>query len=180
MTVADMGKVGGRAYRRNVEKVFGEDMAPLVHEYMRRMLGHRSGTFYEDIYAYDLDEHRRIGSETGQRSTFSATIGEKLGGAMRNSRAAGHSIAIVHNHPNSGAPSAADIVSLRKNGASFGVIACHDGSIMKFEQVREPIGGNNAITKESVGALQDAYGEDIDGLFKAYEDRLGVKVERLA
>lgn len=50
----------------------------------------------------------------------------------------------AHNHPGSSAPSASDINSLRKNGASFGVIACHDGSLLRFEQVKEPIGGYNA------------------------------------
>lgn len=180
MADVDMGKVGGKSYRKNVEKVFGKDMAPLVHDDMRRMLGHRSGTPCEDIYAYDPDAGVRIGSETSQRSTFSASIGKKLAGAMRESTDVGHRVAIVHNHPNSGAPSAADISNLRKNEASFGVIACHDGSILRFEQVREPIGGYTAITKESVGALQDEYGADIGGLIKAYETRLGVRIERLA
>ena len=99
---------------------------------------------------------------------------------MRESTGVGHRVAIVHNHPNSGAPSAADISNLRKNEASFGVIACHDGSILRFEQVREPIGGYTAITKENVGAPQDAYRTDIDDLIKAYETRLGVRIERLA
>lgn len=82
--------------------------------------------------------------------------------------------------PNSGAPSAADIVSLRKNGASFGVIACHDGSIMNFEQVGEPIGGYTAITADRIDRMMRQYGNDTEGLLKAYEDVLGVRVERLA
>lgn len=179
MAVVDMEKVGGKSYRKNVEKVFGKDMAPLVHDDMRRMLGHRSGTLYEDIYAYDLDTGVRIGSETSQRSTFSASIGKKLAGAMRESTGAGHRVAIVHNHPNSGAPSAADINSLRKNGASFGVIACHDGSILRFEQVGEPIGGYTAITTDRIDRMMRQYGNDFEGLLKAYENVLGVRVERL-
>ena len=169
-----------KSYRKNVEKVFGKDMAPLVHDDMSRVLGHRSGTPCEDIYAYDPDAGVRIDSETSQRSTFSASIGKKLSNSIEEARDARHRVAIVHNHPNSGAPSAADISSLRKNGESFGVIACHDGSILRFEQVGEPIGAYTAITKESVGALQNAYGTDIDGLIKAYETRLGVRIERLA
>lgn len=81
--------------------------------------------------------------------------------------------------PNSGAPSAADIVSLRKNGASFGVIACHDGSILRFEQVGEPIGGYNALTADRVSRLMKAYSGDESGLFSSYESVLGVRVERL-
>ena len=180
MADVDMGKVGGKSYRKNVEKVFGKETAPLVHDDMRRMLGHRSGTLYEDIYAYDLDAGVRIGSETSQRSTFSASIGKKLAGAMMESTSAGHRVAIVHNHPNSGAPSAADINSLRKNGASFGVIACHDGSILRFEQVGEPIGGYTAITTDRIDRMMRQYGNDFEGLLKAYENVLGVRVERLA
>lgn len=180
MAVVDMGKVGGKPYRKNVERVFGKDMAPLVHEDVRRMLGHRSGTLYEDIYAYDLDSGVRIGSETGQTATFSASIGEKLSNSIEEARGAGHHVAIMHNRPNSGAPSAADINSLRKNGASFGVIACHDGSILRFEQVGEPIGGYTAITTDRIDRMMRQYGNDFEGLLKAYENVLGVRVERLA
>lgn len=179
MAVVDMGKVNGKSYRRNVEKVFGKDMAPLVHDDMRRMLGHRSGTLYEDIYAYDLDSGKRIGSTTNQRITYGANMTGELKEGMRTARDAGHRIAIAHNHPGSSAPSAADIISLRDNGASFGVIACHDGSILRFEQVREPIGGYNAITADRVSRLMKAYSGDEGGLFSSYESVLGVRVERL-
>ena len=180
MAVVDMGKVGGKSYRKNVEKVFGKDMAPLVHDDMRRMLGHRSGTLYEDIYAYDLDSGKRIGSTTNQRITYGANMTGELKGGMKRARAAGHRIAIAHNHPGSSAPSAADIISLRDNGASFGVIACHDGSILRFEQVGEPIGGYNAITTDRIDRMMRQYGNDFEGLLKAYENVLGVRVERLA
>ena len=81
--------------------------------------------------------------------------------------------------PNSGAPFAEDINSLRNNGAAFGVIACHDGSILKFMQVKEPIGGYNAITADRVSRLMKAYSGDESGLFSSYESVLGVRVERL-
>ena len=132
MSDVDMGKVDGKSYRKNVEKVFGKDMAPLVHDDMRRMLGHKSGTPCEDIYAYDLDTGIRIGSETSQRSTFSASIGKKLSNSIDGARDAGHRVVIMHNHPGSSMPSLEDIRSVRNSGASFGVIACHDGSIINL------------------------------------------------
>ena len=177
MAVVDMGRVGGKSYRENVEKVFGKDMAPLVHDDLRRMLGHGSGTLYEDIYACDLDAGVRIGSETSLRSTFSAGIGKKLAGSMRESTDAGHRVVIVHNHPGSSAPSAADIRSLMKRGASFGVIACHNGSIIRFGVVGKPSGGYN-VTEDNVQFLINSYRDD-DKLFNAYRTRFGVSVERL-
>ncbi|MBM7000619.1 hypothetical protein I3I95_10935 [bacterium] len=104
MAVVDMGRVGGKSYRRNVEKVFGKDMAPLVHDGMRRMLGHRSGTLYEDIYAYDLDSGKRIGGTTNQRITYGANMTGELKDGMKRARDAGHRIAIAHNHPGSSMP----------------------------------------------------------------------------
>lgn len=80
--------------------------------------------------------------------------------------------------PNSGAPSEADIISLRDNGASFGVIACHDGSLIKFSITGKPAGGYD-VNEQNVQQLIDHY--DIDEkLFDAYKTRLGVSVERLA
>lgn len=178
MADVDMGKVGGKSYRKNVEKVFGKDMAPLVHDDMRRMLGHRSGTPCEDIYAYDLDSGKRIGSTTNQGITHGANMTGELKDGMKRARTAGHRIAIAHNHPGSSATSAADIISLRDNDASFGVIVCHDSSLIKFCITGKPAGGYDA-NEENVQQLIDHY--DIDEkLFDAYKTRLGVSVERLA
>ena len=105
---------------------------------------------------------------------------DELKDGMKRAREEGHRVVIAHNHPGSSAPSAADIKSLRNNGAAFGVIACHDGSILKFEQVKEPIGGYNSITKNRIERLMRAYGKDQEGLLKAYENELGVSVERFA
>lgn len=179
MAVVDMGKVGGKSYRKNVEKVFGKDMAPLVHDDMKRMLGHRSGTLYEDIYAYDLDAGIRIGSETSQRSTFSASIGKKLSNSIEGARDAGHRVVIMHNHPGSSMPSLEDIRSVRNSGASFGVIACHDGPIIKFSIANQPIGGYT-LDKVTMDRFRGLYKDDEKGLFAALEACLGVRVERFA
>ncbi len=179
MAVVDMEKVGGKSYRKNVEKAFGKDMAPLAHEDMRRMLGHRSGTLYEDIYAYDLDAGVRIGSETSQRSTFSASIGKKLSNSIEGARDAGHRVVIMHNHPGSSMPSLEDIRSVRNSGASFGVIACHDGSIIKFSIANQPIGGYT-LDKATMDRFMGLYKDDEKGLFAALEACLGVRVERFA
>ena len=80
--------------------------------------------------------------------------------------------------PNSGAPFAEDINSLRDNEAAFGVIACHDGSLIKFSITGKPTGGYE-VNEQNVQQLIDHY--DIDEkLFDAYKTRLGVSVERLA
>jgi len=179
MAVVDMGKVGGKPYRKNVEEVFGKDMAPLAHEDVKRMLGHRSGTLYEGIYAYDLDSGVRIGSETSQTATFSASIVKKPSSSIEEARGAGHHVVIMHNHPGSSMPSLEDIRRVRNGGASFGVIACHDGSIIKFSIANQPIGGYT-LDKATMDRFGGLYKDDEKGLFAALEACPGVRVERFA
>lgn len=175
----DMGRVRGKGYRSNVRRLFGEDMAEMVHGDIVRMLGHRSGTPYEDVYAYDLTSRTRIGSVVNQDVPHQARIGGALKDGIERATGDGHEVALVHNHPDSSLPSAADIATVSESGASFGVIAAHDGSLVKFSQVGEPAPGYN-ISDEDVAKLTRAYGGDDVGLPGAYETMLGVRVEHLA
>lgn len=60
---------------------------------------------------------------------------EKMKRRVKDAIDSGAEVAMLHNHPGSSIPSAADIVSLRTSGASFGVIACHDGSLYRYSLV---------------------------------------------
>ncbi len=98
---------------------------------------------------------------------------------MKRARDAGHRIAIAHNHPGSSIPSLEDIGSVRNSGASFGVIACHDGPIIKFSIANQTIGGY-ALDKATIDRFRGLYKDDEKGLFAALETCLGVRIERFA
>ncbi len=174
--------VESRGYASMVRGQFGPcgDMAV---EDVRRMLRHRSGTAFEDLYAYDLTDGKRLGSFTGAKTRQSVEPTPKLAGRISSAASAGHDVAMLHNHPGSSIPSAADVLSIKRTGARFGVIACHDGSLYVYEIVGEPAPGYRIWYDETHDSIRDLYdarakrGED--AAFAAIEQLLGVRYVHL-
>lgn len=173
----DMSRIRSKDYHSIVKRVLA-GVDDVAQEDIERMLEHRSGTDLEDLYAYDMTAGKRIGSvvnaTTPKRVDPTKSMVEKIVKAVRD----GDDVAIVHNHPDSSPPSAADINSLVSTGAKRGVIACHDGSVYVYEVVREPAVGYT-ISDADVGKVTVAWGDSEDRLLKAFEDMLGVHVEHL-
>ena len=87
---------------------------------------------------------------------------------------------MLHNHPDSMSPSAADINSLITTGARRGVIACHDGSIYVYEVVSEPAPGYTISDSSIARMLGFRASDSEESVLKAFEECLGVRVEHLA
>lgn len=174
----DMKKVSGKTYRANVRRALGAKTADTAHADIVRMLRHRSGTPFEDMYAYDMATGERLGSVVNSTTPKAVNPSEELRSAIGDSVSSGGEVAILHNHPDSMPPSAADIQSLVATGARRGVIACHDGSIYVFDTVGEPAPGYN-IDGRSVDRIMRLWGDDENRLLRAFEDWLGVRVEHL-
>lgn len=72
----------------------------------------------------------------------------ELRGGITAADSSGHEVVMVHNHPDSMLPSAADSRSLAATGARRGVIACHDGSIYVYEVMEDAAKGYNNPEKD--------------------------------
>ena len=174
--------VESRCYASMVRERFGPcgDMAV---EDARRMLRHRAGTAFEDLYAYDLTDGKRLGSVTGAKTRQSVDPSPKLAGRISSAVSAGHEVAMLHNHPGSYVPSAADVLALKRTGARFGVVACHDGSLYVYEIVGEPAPGYRIWYDGSNDSIKDAYelrlrsGEE--RALRGIESVLGVRIVHL-
>ena len=59
----------------------------------------------------------------------------------------------MHNHPGSSDPSGADIVSLARCGAGYGLIACHDGTLVRFSVDAANVAEYKAYNSEQAEAL---------------------------
>lgn len=173
----DMDRVNGRDYRSNIRRVFG-DLSETAHADISRMLRHRSGTPYEDLYAYDLTSGERIGSVVNAVEPKRVEPTAELRGGIAAAVSSGHEVVMVHNHPDSMIPSAADIQSLIATGARRGVIACHDGSIYVYEVIEDAARGYNA-SEEGYARVLSLWGDDEGRLLRALRDELGVNVEHL-
>lgn len=174
----DMEKIRSKTYRSHVRQMFGE-LSDTVQQDIERMLSHRSGTPYEDLYVYDLTDGARIGSVVTHQKPFEVNPTEEIAKKIRGVVEEGHAVSILHNHPGSSIPSAPDIQSLISTGAKFGVIAAHDSTIYRFEVVGDPA-PEYTIDVDTVQRLLQLRQDDSEKkLLEAFERLLGVRIEHL-
>lgn len=171
----DMGKITGKDYRAKVEGVVGKDAADNVLTSIRRILTHRGGTNGEDLYAIDLATGRTITSCVNSTIDSAVKPPAKFGKKVEAAIAEGRRVALLHNHPASGIPSAADLLSVANKGCEFGIIASHDGSIYTFRKVAEPDPIYN-VTQDDVDEICRLY-HGGKRLCRAIRERIGFKIE---
>ncbi len=152
--VADLEKANSKVYRQVVENIVGEGMADDVWKDMRHTLKVKSGTPYECLYAYDITSGTRIAAITNSKDEMQVVMDTKTRDAVLSAAALGHDVVVMHNHPGSSLPSIADIANVARTGARFGVIACHDGSIIKFSP-KDP-GTYASYNKDELKVIDDA------------------------
>ena len=142
--------VGSRAYRSLVRRAVGPAAAETVHSDIVRMLRHRSGTPFEDLYAHDMGSGVRLGSVVNAAQPKRVEPTPRLGRATREAVSRGEEVLLVHNHPDSLPPSACDYLSVMMTGSTRGVVACHDGSLYVFEQTG-PLAPGYTLDERTLG-----------------------------
>lgn len=135
--------ITSKSYRARLFAAAGENIPETLHSDAVRMLRHRSGTAFEDLYVYDLETGERIGSVVDSALPKQAIPTDKLASAIEEHVKSGHRVAMLHNHPDSSMPSPSDLASLQATGASYGIIACHDGTIYRYSLVDNRYAGYN-------------------------------------
>lgn len=95
----------------------------------RKILNHRNGTLYEDLMFIDIRTGEYI-----TRTDYNHERRVMPSKRMRRmiNKAPEYTIATLHNHPGSAAPSPDDIHALHVRKNAYGVVACHDGTLYKY------------------------------------------------
>lgn len=142
------------------------DVQRTACERARTMLNHRNGTKFEDLTFID--------SVTGKHLTRDDYNVENEVMPSRRMRSMvtknePYTIIAVHNHPGSSVPSIADIESAYRHKYKYGVVACHNGTVMKYEVLGEY---NEVI----VGILLDNANKN---LYNGNEEELAKTLELL-
>ena len=151
---ANLDVVQSKAYRAAISEIIGEDaLADRVWKDARHTLKVRGGTPYENLYAYDLTRGTRLASITDSAERLSVTMDDTMKRAVEKASGLGHDIALMHNHPGSSDPSGADIVSLARCGTGYGLIACHDGTLVRFSVDAAKVAEYRAYNSEQAEAL---------------------------
>ena len=174
------GIVNSKQYRANIRKIFGSKAASSAFTVIQNMLRHRGNSNGEDLYAIDLNTGQVISSVVTSNIASTVKPNKKFLKKIDRAIASGSKIVTLHNHPASTHPSLSDLQAIKTNGSKFGVIACHDGSFYTYRIVSGGQVGyniNNAKGYERVNSLWLQKGES--SLFKAIEERYGVKIEHI-
>lgn len=115
-------------------------------ERARSMMQHRSGTKFEDLTFID--------SATGNyltREDYEVENEVLPSKRMRHmvTSSEPHTIIAIHNHPGSHLPSMSDLHSAYTNQYKYGIIACHNGNVVKYTIKGEydPINVNISLDK---------------------------------
>ena len=126
----------------------------------RKMLRHRSGTWYEDLAFVDTKSNT-VMARTDFNSKKKVNPSRKMLKMLK--EADDYTIIGIHNHPGSGVPSYGDLYAAYQRKYKYGVVVCHNGTIYKYTIIEEP---NQPIAENALDLLEEnGYSTDIGKMF---------------
>lgn len=163
------------AYRRKFNNL-GEDkkIERVIYNQACEILNHRSGTIHEDLVFIDTITGKIIAE---RECNLDGTV--KCPQRMLDWIAARspQTVVGIHNHPHSTFPSREDVDLSNVRGYKYGVIACHNGRVIKYTIVsRFNIDIIDLLLDRAQNALYHNNKEELQRLLKQAEEE-GVRVE---
>ena len=126
--------INSGSYRRKFDFISNSpDLNRLIFQLSKKMLEHRSGTKFEDMYWIDAAHRRVIAKETESCSEEQIVYSNSI----RSQISKYENLITLHSHPNSYPPSINDLNSNFINHYGLGIVACHDGKIFKYASTQE-------------------------------------------
>ena len=128
-------KINSPAYRRKFNE-FNENKKVIrkMWEESKKAIKHRSGTKYEDMI-FVHSQTGEVCAQTQYEIESQVMPTRKMKGMINDSEP--FTVIAIHNHPGSGVPSIADLRSSFEHKYKYGVIACHNGTLMQYRVTKE-------------------------------------------
>lgn len=121
--------INGGEYRNKFDAISDNDeLNRTVYRIAKKMLEHRSGTLYEDMYWIDIDAGRVFAFEITPQTEREVLYSRATRRKIRKHK----NILVLHTHPNSMPPSISDLNSAYKNGYQIGLVCCHNGRVFMY------------------------------------------------
>ena len=125
-TLVDKGYISGGEYRKKFDSLSeSKKLNRLLYNLAKKMLIHRSGTLYEDMYWIDPDKAEIIAEVTDSTEEGRIVYSSKVNEAISNMVG----LVTIHSHPAGLPPSIADFNSNFARHYSFGVVTGHNGRV---------------------------------------------------
>lgn len=154
-TIIDYNYISSNRYRKKFDYISNnKKLNKLLYKIAKKMLLHRSGTEYEDMYWIDVINGKIVckitDSKYKKKILYTTTI-KKMIKKCEN-------LLTIHTHPDSFPPSIDDINSNYDHNYEIGIVICHDGRVYMYS-AEERINVNYyKLTVEDY--LKNGYNED--------------------
>lgn len=154
-TIIDYNYISSNRYRKKFDYISNDKkLNKLLYKIAKKMLLHRSGTEYEDMYWIDLINGKIVckitDSKYKKKILYTTTIKKMIKKS--------ENLLTIHTHPDSFPPSIDDINSYYDHNYEIGIVICHDGRVYMYS-AEERINVNYyKLTVEDY--LKNGYNED--------------------
>ena len=154
-TIIDYNYISSNRYRKKFDYISNDKkLNKLLYKIAKKMLLHRSGTEYEDMYWIDLINGKIVckitDSKYKKKILYTTTIKKMIKKS--------ENLLTIHTHPDSFPPSIDDINSNYDHNYEIGIVICHDGKVYMYS-AEERINVNYyKLTVEDY--LKNGYNED--------------------
>lgn len=148
-----------------------------LYQCAKKMLLHRNGTLYEDMYIINAQTGYVLGKQTNSNYPQGVVYNENIKKALEYAKEYNISIIAIHNHPEGYPPSADDLNKALENNMVCGFAIGHNGQLYKYYPPSYNFSEQelNAIQNEIVINYQN--GMDIDRAYQTVFEQFGLKHE---
>ena len=171
-------KVESKEYDRKMRRLVGA-RADSFCGAARKALKHRDSTLMEDLYAINLETGQMV-AVTNSKTPKSVRASRGMKTSVAKWKRKGQRFATLHNHPESLLPSPDDLASLLANGAEYGIIACHDGSLFKYSIVNKALANRENFEKITSMYYMRIGNHGEPSVFNTILRETGVLIEHIA
>ena len=128
-TIIDKKYIESNEYRRKYDEISdNKKLNRLLYDLARKMLLHRNGTNYEDMYWIDPVECKVVAKELDSLVEKKIIYSERTQRIVRKNKL----LITIHSHPDSFPPSVEDLNSNYENNYSLGVVCGHNGNVFIY------------------------------------------------
>ena len=125
-TVINHSYIDSGEYRNKFDKISDDKhLNRKLYQLAKKMLKHRSGTLFEDMYWLDINTLNVVAAETNQKTERKIRYSKRTRAVVTKNK----NLVAIHTHPNSMPPSINDFNSAFKNEYKICIVCCHDGKI---------------------------------------------------
>lgn len=133
-TQIDRTYINSGDYRRKFDLISdNEELNKKLYKLSKKMLEHRAGTLFEDMYWLKPDTAEIVASELDglieEQVDYSSTTTKVVDSTP--------GLITIHTHPNSFPPSAVDFNSNYEHEYILGIVCCHNGKIFVYNANEE-------------------------------------------